>query len=140
MTIRNAADLPAAIRHLAEAGYSVRQLASVLDVARSTVYRWRSGRYSPNRSNLLALREWVDQTFAVEANRRRLTGRAEQLQAAFTALEDPQERAEFGEEMRAKRAAIVAQRKPPSVTYVVDDPFAVVNADRDMATVEAVFG
>lgn len=51
-------DVKAAMRHLNAAGITVRSLAADLNVAPSTVYRWRAGRSQPtedNRKKLLAL-------------------------------------------------------------------------------------
>lgn len=103
MSHTTGADVPAAIRHLAESGYTVARLASDLLVAPSTIYRWRSGKHAPNAGNFEALREWADQTYAVEAHRRTITTKALHLQEAYEALRTAAERAEV--EALAQRLA-----------------------------------
>lgn len=125
-------DVPATIQHIRNAGWSIRRLARDLGVSRSTVYRWCTGT-QPREVNYLALREWVDMTFALEAGKRRLTVASLRLQEAAEALETDTERAEAdwlaadinahraeGARLRAEEAA---QRTPYRSITQDADPF-----------------
>jgi hypothetical protein len=134
------ADIKTAIRELQAAGHPVREIAESLSLHISTIYRWRAGTRRPNGANFTALRELIEARYGQAVHRRSLPVAALHLQAAFEALEDPTERAAFEAEMREKRQVILAHRaaereaaKPKSVIYQVEDPFAILPSEPEMA-------
>lgn len=130
---RTGANVPAAIEHLAEAGYPVCRIAEDLGVARSTVYRWRAGRCQPSARNFAALVQRVDTWYSTEVHRRRLTVASVHLRDAADALvtdaqraEDERLAAEVREHLEAgqRRREAEASRQPyRSITRDID-PFA----------------
>lgn len=130
MTSTNGANITAAIRHIRNAGWSIRHLARDLGVSRSTVYRWVNGT-QPREINYLALRQWVDMTFALESGKRRLTVASLRLQEAAEALETTAERAEadrLAADINAHRAEGERRRRAqaPMNRNRQVEPFALV--------------
>src|SRR5690554_4106582 len=60
MTSTKGANIPAALRHVRDAGWSTVQLASDLGVTLRTVQRWAAGLQKPNKVNFAALRDGVE--------------------------------------------------------------------------------
>lgn len=145
MTSGNGVVAAKAIEILSVLGFDRDKVAAEVGCHRRTVARWEAGAHQPSKRNRAVLRAWISELYGAETSKAQtglVRARVARLKVAADALMTHAEKAadaQFQAEMRAKRAAIIAQRQPRRSAHADTDPFAIFNNSAELAVAERAF-